>query len=172
MTVKPKNTLNGSIKKGPISYELALFTPVVLRETANNAMADNAEGVVKYWREQIETSPNFDAMKENMVVFFLNARRRIIGHHLACVGTIDQVICTPREVFRLAIVTGAQAVIIAHNHPSGDSTPSDADIRVTRSILRGGQTVCIELLDHIILGTTTNGSRGYTSLRELGHFHS
>jgi DNA repair protein RadC len=170
MTVKPKNTLNGTIQKGPVSYELALFTPVVLRETASNAIADNPEGVAKYWREQIETAPNFDSMKENMVVFFLNTRRRIIGHHIACVGTIDQVICMPREIFRLAIVTGAQAVIIAHNHPSGDATPSDSDIHVTKKIIRAGQILSIELLDSIILGTTANGSRGYTSLREMGYF--
>ena len=170
--VKPKNTLNGTVQKGPVSYELALFTPIVLRETATNALADNPQAIADYWRQQIETQPNHDPMKENMVVFFLNARRRIIGHHLACVGTIDSVICAPREIFRLAIVTGAQAVIMAHNHPSGETTPSDVDIRVTRTIIKAGQTLAIELLDSVIIGSTSNGSRGWTSLRELGYFHA
>lgn len=171
MTVKPKNTLNGTIKKGPVSYELALFTPVVLRETANNALADNPQAIADYWRGQIETQPSFDPMKENMVVFFLNARKRIIGHHLACVGTIDSVICVPREIFKLAIVTSAQAVVIAHNHPSGEVTPSDADIKVTRELIRAGQLLKIELLDSVIIGSNTNGAKGWASLRELGYFH-
>lgn len=171
MTVKPKNTLNGTIQKGPVSYELALFTPVVLRETATNALADNPQSIADYWRQQIETQPSFDPMKENMVAFFLNARKRIIGHHLACVGTIDTVICVPREVFKLAIVTSSQAVVIAHNHPSGETTPSDADIKVSRDLIRAGQLLKIELLDSIIIGSNANGAKGYASLRELGYFH-
>ena len=94
----------------------------------------------------------------------LNTRRRIVGHNLVALGTLDSVIIHPREVFRPVVALAGHAAVIAHNHPSGDSTPSEADIRVTRELIRAGQLLRIELLDHLIIGETT------TSLRELGYF--
>jgi len=64
-------------------------------------------------------------------------------------------------------MASAAAIIIAHNHPSGDSTPSDADIKITRDLIRAGQLLKIEVLDHIVMGNP-----GHTSLRSLGHFYS
>jgi DNA repair protein RadC len=88
-------------------------------------------------------------------------------------GTLDTLLVHPREVFRTAIAAGAAALILVHNHPSGDPTPSEADIRVTRDIIRGGQLLKIEVLDHIILGRrVAERSRDYVSLRELGYFYS
>jgi DNA repair protein RadC len=79
----------------------------------------------------------------------------------------------PREVFRPAIAAGAAALVLVHNHPSGDPTPSEADIRVTRDLIRAGQLLKIEVLDHIILGRrTTERAKDYVSLRELGYFYS
>jgi DNA repair protein RadC len=68
-------------------------------------------------------------------------------------------------VFRLAIVTAASALIVMHNHPSGESNPSDADIKVTRDLIRAGQLLKMELLDHVIIGTGN-----FSSLRSLGYF--
>ncbi|HEV2211501.1 MAG TPA: JAB domain-containing protein [Verrucomicrobiae bacterium] len=73
----------------------------------------------------------------------------------------------PMSVFRLAIVASAPACILAHNHPSGQPGPSEADIKVTRDLIRAGQLLKIEVLDHVILGT---GNPGFCSLRELGFF--
>jgi DNA repair protein RadC len=64
---------------------------------------------------------------------------------------MDTILCHPREVFRLAIMASAAAIIIAHNHPSGESTPSQADINITRDLIRAGQLLKIEVLDHIII---------------------
>ena len=75
------------------------------------------------------------------------------------------------EVFLPAIQKRAAAIILAHNHPSGDPTPSDADIRITRDLVRAGQLLKIEVLDHVIFGARTNERpRDYVSLRELGYF--
>jgi DNA repair protein RadC len=73
----------------------------------------------------------------------------------------------PREVFRAAVIVAAAAIIPMHNHPSGEPEPSDADIKVTRDLIRAGQLLKIEVLDHVIMG-----AEGFQSLRELGHFHS
>ncbi len=86
-------------------------------------------------------------------------------------GTLDTILVHPREVFRTAIAAGASAIVLAHNHPSGDPAPSEADIRVTRDLIRAGQILKIEVLDHVILGRRSlERARDYVSLRELGCF--
>ena len=86
-------------------------------------------------------------------------------------GTLDTILVHPREVFRSAISASASAIVLAHNHPSGDPTPSEADIKVTRDLIRAGQVLKIDVLDHVILGRRSQErSRDYVSLRELGYF--
>jgi DNA repair protein RadC len=79
---------------------------------------------------------------------------------------MDTILVHPREVFRLAIMASASAIALMHNHPSNESSPSDADIKVTRDLIRAGQLLKIEVLDHIVIGNPN-----HTSLRALGHFH-
>lgn len=110
---------------------------------------------------------------ERFQVVLLNTRRRLLGVECLAHGTLDTVLVHPREVFRCAIRAGAAAIILAHNHPSGDPAPSEADIRVTRDLIRAGQLLKIDVLDHIILGRRTpERSNDYVSLRELGYFYS
>ena len=71
----------------------------------------------------------------------------------------------PREIFRLAIMASASAIVLMHNHPSNETTPSEADIKVTRDLIRAGQLLKIEILDHVVVGNFN-----HTSLRELGYF--
>ena len=111
------------------------------------------------------------AKVEEFHAVLLNTRRRLIRTERISQGTLDTILVHPREVFRAAILANAHALILVHNHPSGDSTPSDADIRVTRDLVRASQLMKIELLDHIILGHKSDKNpRGYTSLKELGIF--
>lgn len=120
-----------------------------------------------YWKTHIATHPYFNSECECLVVFILNTRRRVKGHYLVSIGTMDTILCHPREVFRLAIMASAAAIIIAHNHPSGESTPSEADIKITRDLIRAGQLLKIEVLDHIVVGNPN-----HSSLRSLGYFFS
>jgi DNA repair protein RadC len=112
---------------------------------------------------------------EHFQVLLLNTRRRLIRVEpvLISQGTLDTILVHPREVFKAAIAANAAAIVLAHNHPSGDPTPSEADIKVTRDLVRAGQLLRIEVLDHIILGRRTPARpRDYVSLRELGYFYS
>lgn len=102
-----------------------------------------------------------------LVVLILNTCPRIKGHYLVSIGTLDTILCRPREIFRLAVMASAAAIVIAHNHPSGDASRSEADIKITRDLIRAGQLLKIEVLDHIILGQPN-----HTSLRGLGYFYS
>ena len=77
-----------------------------------------------YWKTHIATHPYFNSECECLVVFILNTRRRVKGHYLVSIGTMDTILCHPREVFRLAIMASAAAIIIAHNHPRINSVGS------------------------------------------------
>ena len=110
---------------------------------------------------------------EHFRVVLLNTRRRMIGLEKISQGTLDTILVHPREVFKRAIAANASAIVLAHNHPSGDPTPSEADIKVTRDLIRAGQLLKIDVLDHVIIGKpTAERSKDYVSLRELGYFYS
>ncbi len=128
-------------------------------------LCDTPDKAAAYWGMHFPPNPYFDPERENLGVLLLNTRRRIKGHQLVSIGTQDTLLVHAREIFRLAIITAANGVIVAHNHPSGDATPSEADIKVTRDLIRAGQLLRIELLDHVIVG-----QGNFTSLRALGSF--
>lgn len=110
---------------------------------------------------------------ETFQALLLNTRRRLIRVERLSQGTLDTILVHPREVFRSAITANAAAVVIVHNHPSGDPTPSEADIKATRDLIRAGQLLKIEVVDHVILGrATAERTKDYASLRELGYFYS
>lgn len=134
---------------------------------------DTPEATAAYWREVIAKSPAFDPDVEQFHVIPLSVRRRPLGYLTVAKGTLDSVCVTPREVFRGAIVANAAAILILHNHPSGDPAPSEADIKITRDLIRGGQLLNVEVLDHIVMGRESPVSpKGFVSLRELGYFYS
>lgn len=128
-------------------------------------IVDTPDRVFDYWKANVATAPWFDPAKEAFVVLILNTRRRILGHNLVALGGLDNVAVHPREVFRPVIVAAGSAIILAHNHPSLDSSPSEADIRVTRDLVGAGKLLKIEILDHVIIGAS------FSSLRSLGYFH-
>ena len=110
---------------------------------------------------------------EKFQVVLLNTRRRLIDIKPIADGTLDTLLVHPREVFQPAIKAGAAAIVLVHNHPSGDPTPSEADIKVTRDLIRAGQVLKIDVLDHVILGSPSpERAKDYVSLRELGYFYS
>ncbi len=131
-------------------------------------LLDTPDRVAELLREQ-----NRVYHVENFQVVMLNTRRRLIRSESISQGTLDTLLVHPREVFKSAISAGAAAIVLVHNHPSGDPTPSEADIKVTRDLIRAGQLLKIEVLDHIILGRAgPERQRDYVSLRELGYFYS
>ena len=129
-------------------------------------LLDNPENVVRLLRAK-----NLVREVETLQVLLLNTRRRLIRVEEITDGTVDTLLVHAREVFRSAISANASAIVLAHNHPSGDPTPSEADIKVTRDLIRAGQLLKIDVLDHIILGRKSETrQKDYSSLRELGYF--
>ncbi len=101
---------------------------------------------------------------ERFGVMLLDTRQRLLQTRLISVGSIDASLAHPREVFREALVAGAAAVVVFHNHPSGDPAPSREDIALTRRLGDAGVLVGVSLVDHVILGDTL-----YCSMKESGY---
>jgi DNA repair protein RadC len=99
--------------------------------------------------------------REHLVTFHLNVRHRVLRRRTVHIGTLTGVECHPREILKAAIVGSAAAIIVAHNHPSGDPTPSRADIELTVRLREVGELCGIPLLDHVIVCAT-----GYVSMAE------
>lgn len=147
----------------PVEFKVVALRDCPLPEYLHEC--DTPQKAADYWRLQIASALQFNEDLETMVALHLNTRRRIRGHHVVATGTLDAVHVHSREVFRTAIVAASSAILLMHNHPSGDPTPSEADIRVTRELIRAGQLLRLEVLDHVIVG-----ARRHSSLRELGYF--
>lgn len=134
---------------------------------------DTPEMAVAYLEAQLIGSVIYRADVENLMVIYLNTRKRPISWQVISTGSIDTLLVHAREVFKGAIVLNASAIILAHNHPSGDPCPSEADIKVTRDLIRAGQLLKIDVVDHVILGRATpDQPKTYASLRELGYFYT
>jgi DNA repair protein RadC len=148
------------------AFELARRMARELRDDA--PLLDSPERIAALLR-----SEDPEERVERLQVILLNTRRRMIRKDRLAHGTQDTLLVNPRDVFRAAIMASAAAVVLAHNHPSGDPTPSEADIKVTRDLIRAGQLLKIDVLDHIIMGhKTPQRPADYVSLRELGYFYS
>ena len=106
---------------------------------------------------------------ETFWVMLLNRRYHLIRPPIDITrGILDASLVHPREVFKEAIRSNAAAIVLVHNHPSGDPTPSSEDIRITRQLVEAGKIVQIDVLDHIVIGRADANGREYVSLRESG----
>lgn len=145
----------------------SLYTPVkrihivyegsILSRPALTSCEDAIRFFADYWQQQ----PGHD--QERFVVACLNVKNRVQSVVPVTVGTLDASLVHPREVFRPAIVQGASSVILSHNHPSGDPTPSHEDHVVTRRLTECGELLGIQVLDHIVHG---DGTGRLTSMRQ------
>jgi DNA repair protein RadC len=96
-----------------------------------------------------------DSRQEEFHIVSLDTKNQVIDTHAITVGTLDASLVHPREVFRPAIKNAAASVILVHNHPSGDATPSTEDLAVTRRLESAGELLGIKVLDHIVLGANS-----------------
>jgi len=117
---------------------------------------DSSQIVADYLKDSIGRE-----QKEHFVALYLNSRNQLIFEDTVSIGTIDTNLVHPREVFKEAIKSSATQIIIAHNHPSGDPTPSPEDIALTRRLQEASRIFDIELLDHLIIS-----NNGFTSLKK------
>jgi DNA repair protein RadC len=102
--------------------------------------------------------------QERFAVLLLDVKQRLLGTQLITIGTATETLAPPKEIFSAVLKQGATKMIIAHNHPSGSTEPSQADLELTRQLLAGAKLLTIPLLDHLILG-----QGNWSSLRQTTH---
>lgn len=155
-------------------YAIAETKLVRIREVyVESPLCDTPEKAADFWKSLVVRAVQFNPDVEQMVVLHLNTRRRVMNFAILASGTIDTLLVSPSQVYRQAILQNAAAMVLMHNHPSGDPTPSEADIKVTRDLIRAGQLLKVELLDHVVIGDAVAcPGKGFCSLRELGYFYS
>ena len=158
----------GQATASAIKSALELAKQLSVEALPEAPLLDTPERVADLVREELRVESI-----ETLYVLLLNVRRRLIKKVKISQGILDTLLVHPREVFRPAIVHHAAAIVLIHNHPSGSSQISDADAKVTRDLIRAGQLLKIEVLDHVILGLkTAENPKDYSSLRELGFFYA
>ncbi len=127
--------------------------PIPLTRSVCRA-ADVAPAVVSLLREEAV---------EVFVMLCLSTKHRVLGYYEVSRGTLDATLVHPREVFKVALLANAAAILVAHNHPSGDPSPTADDLAVTRRLVGAGELLGIHLLDHIVVGDDR-----WVSLNDLG----
>ena len=106
--------------------------------------------------------------RESLRIVLLDTRYHLLRIEEISLGSLNESIAHPREIFRPAIIHSAYAIIVAHNHPSGDPTPSEADHRLTRRLAEAAQLLQIQLCDHVIIGSPAENRTPYFSFKESG----
>lgn len=159
-TAQPARSLSSDQALTPRSHPMARIKMLYVAESSAPPLAkgittsaEAAEAI----RAHIPMADN----REYFIALLLNSRHIVVSAVTISVGTLNTSLVHPREVFRAAIVASAAAIILGHNHPSGDPTPSPEDVTITTRLRAAGRIVGISLLDHIIVTPTT-----FTSLRD------
>jgi len=129
---------------------------------------DNEVAVYELVKDELVNSD-----REMLLSIMLSVKNELIGVETVCVGSIRASAVAPRDIFKSAILSNAVSIILAHNHPSGDLSPSDHDYELTRDCAKAGFLLGIELLDHVIVShrgyKSLRGSREYESWKELNN---
>ncbi|HWB61104.1 MAG TPA: DNA repair protein RadC [Chthoniobacteraceae bacterium] len=133
------------------------------RESLSKSKIDSPELVYELLGSEMRA-----LSKESLRVILLDTKYHLLRIEEVSLGSLNESIAHPREIFRPALIYSAYAVIVAHNHPSGDPTPSEADHRLTRRLSEAAQLLQISLLDHVIIGAPNAGKPSFYSFKEAG----
>lgn len=147
---------------GKSIYRYSLKREKVL-EIKDNTYGNSPEDIADF----MLTLELHDAEQEHLIAVMLDTKNRIKGYYIIGIGLIDRCQTHAREVFRQAIIQGASRIVLGHNHPSGDPTPSIEDTAMTIKLQQVGKLIGIEVVDHVVLGEKTDRRpRGLFSMRE------
>jgi DNA repair protein RadC len=135
---------------------------VVLREERQRRTLEDPLAIAEFCSEMRFLS------HESLRVVLLNTKQQLIKIATVSQGSVNESIAHPREIFKPVIVHSAYSFVMVHNHPSGDPSPSDADLRLTRRINDASRILQINLLDHVIIGAPAAGRSSYFSFKEAG----
>ena len=153
------------IKKDKAAHVAAAFAlgERLAREILGNEKLDSPDRVYQLLGPEMR-----QLRKESLRVVLLDTRYRLMRVEQVSQGSVNESIAHPRDIFHPAVAASAYAVIVVHNHPSGDASPSQTDHSLTRRLAEAAELLQIKLLDHIIIGEPLEGQPGYFSFKEAG----
>ncbi len=140
----------GGAKAMSIKAAVELATRFSKEEESESLLLDSPLKIIFQYSYQME---QYD--RETLIALHLDTKKRLISEEVVAIGTLNASLVHPREVFRKAVKQGAAAIVLLHNHPSGDPTPSPEDIQVTKRLKEVGKLMGIPLLDHFVIGNKT-----------------
>lgn len=149
----------GRVKALQIQCIFELSKRMSRSQAADSLNFQDAESIARYYMEDFRHQE-----QEQLLLLLLDNKNKLLGEKVMFTGTVNASIVSPREIYLEAMKYHAVGIILLHNHPSGDSTPSDADRRITRKIRDAGNLLDIPLLDHIVIG-----DKNYVSFHEKGY---
>jgi DNA repair protein RadC len=162
LSENPHATVNDLVKFHGVGMETAKTIMMVMETSAEYLAGTHAVQV----DDPVTIANHLSWMRwerqENVVVVTLDSANHIINKHIVTKGLVNEGPFHPREILRHAILDNAVSIIVAHNHPSGNTEPSEQDIAITRAIIAAGKIMQIPCLDHIVISRS-----GYTSIRRL-----
>lgn len=148
---------------------IAELKVVSLFETETKYTIDKPNVVADLFNTVITQAPWFDNEKECLVVILLNSKLGVKGWNLVTLGLQNQTLGHARECYRAAVVGAAAHIVLIHNHPSGNPSPSGDDVRLTRDLKRAGEVLGIPLIDHVVIGKPSQDCpAGFISMKQSG----
>ena len=135
---------------------------------ASRSALDSPETIFQFWKSVIESKSDFEADKETIIAILLDAKLRPRAYHQVALGTVNECPASPREIFRPVIISAAYAFVLAHNHPSGDPNPGQADRNITSQLREGAEVLQVQFLDHVIVGAPRVSDPPFYSFRDAG----
>ncbi|HBT59872.1 MAG TPA: hypothetical protein DEA45_03500 [Acholeplasmataceae bacterium] len=146
----------GPAKASILTACVELSKRIYQAEKESNPVISSPREAYLYLKDELESLE-----QEHFVCLYLDTKNRIIAKKVLFIGTLNQSLVHPREIFKHAVKYAAASIILSHNHPSGDSTPSKADLQVQQLLENGSKLMAIQIIDHVIIGKDE-----YYSLRE------
>ena len=144
------------------NYKVIRCRVYLVRENPNSEIISISDSSAAY---ELVKEELVNADREMFLSIMLTVKNDLIGVETVSIGSIHATIITPRDVFKSAILANAVSIILCHNHPSGDLTPSDNDMEITKHLVEAGDLLGIKVLDHLIVS-----NQGYRSLRDYHEF--
>lgn len=148
----------GKVKAVQIKCVAELSRRIAKSTASSRLRFDNPAAIADYYMEDLR-----HLEQEHLLLLMLNSKNKLLQEQMISKGSVNASLITPREIFILALRYDAVNIILIHNHPSGDPTPSHADVEMSRRVKEAGNLVGVQLLDHLIIG-----DQAYVSLKERG----
>lgn len=151
------------MSKNGYTFKIKTFRVTDGAKPENGRVSDSEETFLRLCTIY-EQDESIDMDREHFVVLALNARGGIVGYKVVASGSATACLVSPREVFRAALALDAIHIVVAHNHPSGDPTPSPEDASLTRVLKEGGNLIGVVVLDHLVIAKNHRGGWTYKSV--------